>query len=248
MKKESVLRELAILAPILEDTRIRVGKLADDLKLLNEKNQVVQEKIKAIRTSMDDLDKQQNQILESIRKQASEEITSFEDQLAKLEKPISDQELEMARKRVEKCLSDENVCQTKIDSLASSRVKLLSTIETCARLRQESQSTLDEIARLEKEEAQFRLIEKGFGVNGLIALSIDDAGPEISTLCNQLLHDCFDGRFSVRLDTQKTLQNGNTRETFDVIVFDNLKGGEKALGMMSGGERVWVIESPVNGR
>ena len=242
MKKESVLRELAILAPMLEDTRIRVGKLADDLKLLNEKNQVVQEKIKAIRTSMDDLDKQQNRVLESIRKQASEEITSFEDQLAKLEKPISDQELEMARKRVEKCLSDENVCQTKIDSLASSRVKLLSTIETCARLRQESQSTLDEIARLEKEEAQFRLIEKGFGVNGLIALSIDDAGPEISTLCNQLLHDCFDGRFSVRLDTQKTLQNGNTRETFDVIVFDNLKGGEKALGMMSGGERVWVNE------
>ena len=96
--------------------------------------------------------------------------------------------------------------------------------------------------RLEKEEAQFRLIEKGFGVNGLIALSIDDAGPEISTLCNQLLHDCFDGRFSARLDTQKTLQNGNTRGTFDVIVFDNLKGGEKALGMMSGGERVWVNE------
>ncbi len=242
MKKESVLRELAILAPMLEDTRIRVGELANDLKLLNEKNQVVQEKIKAIRTSMDDLDKQQNRVLESLRKQASEEITSFEDQLAKLEKPISDQELEMARKRVEKCLSDENVCQTKIDSLASSRVKLLSTIETCARLRQESQSTLDEIARLEKEEAQFRLIEKGFGVNGLIALSIDDAGPEISTWCNQLLHDCFDGRFSVRLDTQKTLQNGNTRETFDVIVFDNLKGGEKALGMMSGGERVWVNE------
>lgn len=242
MKKESVLREWVIQAPMLKDAISRSGKLKEDVKLANGKIEVLKKKIEAIRFSLDERDKAQRIELENLRKRASDEITSFTEQLSKLEKPVAADELERARKRVEKSLADENVCQAQIDALISSRVKLLSRIETCTRLEQEGKATLDEIARFEKEEAQFRLIEKGFGVNGLIALSIDDAGPEIASMCNQLLHECFDGRFSVRLDTLKTLQNGNTRETFDVIVFDNLKGGEKTLGMMSGGERVWVNE------
>jgi exonuclease SbcC len=62
-------------------------------------------------------------------------------------------------------------------------------------------------------------------------------------VCNQLLKECFNGRFTVRLDTQSEQKNGNMKETFEVYVFDTLRPEKgKPLGMMSGGEEVLVNE------
>ncbi|WP_457832641.1 hypothetical protein, partial [Staphylococcus aureus] len=74
--------------------------------------------------------------------------------------------------------------------------------------------------QLTEEIAKWNRIAKGFGNNGLVALTIDDAGPEISSLCNRLLDECYGGRFNVRLETQKETNAGTMRETFDVRVMD----------------------------
>jgi exonuclease SbcC len=95
---------------------------------------------------------------------------------------------------------------------------------------------------LSDEIAKFKLLEKGLGNDGLIALSIDDAGPEISSLCNDLLQSDFDNRFTVRLDTQRETLAGDTRETFAIKVFDSRGGEPTSLDDMSGGEQVWVNE------
>lgn len=115
-------------------------------------------------------------------------------------------------------------------------------IETLRSTKHEAEKSHAKAEYLADEIAKWKLIEKGFGNNGLIALSIDDAGPEISSLCNGLLQECYGGRFSVRLDTQSETAAGNLRETFDVRVSDNHRGEEKSLFIMSGGERVWVNE------
>ena len=95
---------------------------------------------------------------------------------------------------------------------------------------------------LSVEAAYWVLLAKCLSNDGLIALSIDDAGPAISTLCNRLLEDCYGGRFAVQMVTQRTTQTGTVRETFEIHVTDVERGEVKPLGRMSGGEKVWVNE------
>lgn len=122
------------------------------------------------------------------------------------------------------------------------KVALLGRLEAMRALAARSEQVKAQAERLQEEIAKWKVLEKGLGNDGCVALSIDDAGPEIAAICNGLLSDCFEGRFRVRLDTQRQTQTGDTRETFDVMVFDGHRGTEKSLGDMSGGEEVLVNE------
>lgn len=122
-------------------------------------------------------------------------------------------------------------------------VVLLSKRTAMEELISKSKKTAQEAERISIEISKFKLLEKGLGNDGLIALSIDDAGPEISALCNDLFKACFDSRFSIRMETQKETHSGNLRETFKILVFDNHRGNEKDLDFVSGGENVWINEA-----
>lgn len=90
--------------------------------------------------------------------------------------------------------------------------------------------------------SQWLLLSKALGNDGIIAMSIDDAGPEISALCNSLLKDCAGGRFNISLSTQATTTAGALKEAFLINVEDTIRGEQKELGLMSGGEKVWINE------
>ena len=92
------------------------------------------------------------------------------------------------------------------------------------------------------EVALYALLQKAFGKDGIIALSIDDAGPSLAAVTNDLLLACHGPRFTVSIETQTTKANGDLGETFEVRVFDNDRGDEKPLHHMSGGQRVWINE------
>lgn len=113
-----------------------------------------------------------------------------------------------------------------------------------ARLR-DAGSVREESARLGGDIAQWRLLAKGLGRDGIVALSIDDAGPTISGIANDLLTACYGPRFSLRFDTQAETKDGRVRETFDIRVFDADRGDDKSIAKTSGGERVWLDEALV---
>lgn len=101
-----------------------------------------------------------------------------------------------------------------------------------------------EIAHLEEEIAHWSSLQKALGRDGILALSIDDAGPTLASLTNDLLLSCYGPRFSVRIDTQETVKStGNQRETFDITVFDAESDTQKSVSDMSGGERIWINEA-----
>lgn len=88
------------------------------------------------------------------------------------------------------------------------------------------------------------MLQKALGRDGILALSIDDAGPTLASLTNDLLLSCYGPRFSVRIDTQETVKStGAQKETFDVIVFDAESNTEKSVSDMSGGEKIWINEA-----
>jgi exonuclease SbcC len=99
------------------------------------------------------------------------------------------------------------------------------------------------VERLEQEIAHWTLLGKACGNDGIIALSIDDAGPTLSAYANELLLSCYGPRFTVSIRTQVETAKGEAREGFDVVVFDAETEDEKSVSTMSGGERVWINEA-----
>jgi exonuclease SbcC len=95
------------------------------------------------------------------------------------------------------------------------------------------------ITYLSDEISHWTTLEKAFGDNGIVALTIDDAGPQISSLANQLLQ-VFGGRFTVRIDTQASKASGKgEKEVFQITIIDGETNETKNILKLSGGERVW---------
>lgn len=78
------------------------------------------------------------------------------------------------------------------------------------------------------------------GMQGVIDLSIEDAGPAIAATANQLLTEAYGPRFSLRIITQREQANGRLVECFDISVIDSESGLESSILQKSGGESVWL--------
>jgi len=98
------------------------------------------------------------------------------------------------------------------------------------------------IAAVEGELGNWMLFAKCLSNDGVIALAIDDAGPVLSGLANDLLLACYGGRFTVSIKTLVETGKGEPREGFDIVVHDAESTESKSVGLMSGGERVWINE------
>jgi exonuclease SbcC len=96
------------------------------------------------------------------------------------------------------------------------------------------------IAHVENELANWNLFARCMSNDGLIALAIDDAGPALSALANDLLLSCYGPRFTVSIHTLLETAKGEQKEGFDIVVHDGDTGQSKSVGLMSGGERTFV--------
>ena len=97
-------------------------------------------------------------------------------------------------------------------------------------------------ARIEDELGNWTLFARCMSNDGLIALAIDDAGPELSALANDLLLASYGPRFTVSIQTLLETAKGDQREGFDIMVHDAESAESKCLTWMSGGERT-IIEA-----
>ena len=64
-------------------------------------------------------------------------------------------------------------------------------------------------------------LTKALGNDGVIALCIDDAGPTLASIANELLLTCYGPRFTVSITTQVETARRDLKEGFDVVVFDS---------------------------
>lgn len=101
------------------------------------------------------------------------------------------------------------------------------------------------MAHVQSELSAWNLLMRCLSLDGLVALAIDDAGPALAGLANELLLACYGSRFTVAISTQVATAKGEQREGFEIIVHDGESDESKALALMSGGERVWINEALV---
>jgi exonuclease SbcC len=85
--------------------------------------------------------------------------------------------------------------------------------------------------------ARHRSLERAFGKDGVPALLIEQALPQIESRANELLDRLSDGQMSIRFVTQaeyKDKKRGDLRETLDIQISDG--AGMRDYEMYSGGE------------
>lgn len=159
-------------------------------------------------------------------------------ELAAVPEPDTDQAVTRARERL---AAAETAVETAAAAINQASATVAQHTAEIARLRREIKQGAEITARaraLESEIADWTLL--GTALRGVIDLSIEDAGPGIAALANQLLTEAYGPRFTVRIVTQREQANGVIRECFDISVIDAETGIESSVIHKSGGEAVWI--------
>ncbi|MFC1651673.1 AAA family ATPase [Patescibacteria group bacterium] len=92
----------------------------------------------------------------------------------------------------------------------------------------------DELKELKAETKDFKLLESAFGKDGIQAMIIENAIPEIENEANLILDRMTDGQMKVELETQKEKKTGGIKESLEIKITDKL--GPRAYELFSGGE------------
>ena len=107
-------------------------------------------------------------------------------------------------------------------------------LAACDALARQKQTRLIERDRLAQDQGLYEDLRVAFSKKGVPALIIEAAIPEIEDEANALLTRITSGRMHVRFDTQRETVKGETVETLDIKIADEL--GTREYSMFSGGE------------
>ncbi|HPX95267.1 MAG TPA: SMC family ATPase [Brevefilum fermentans] len=104
-------------------------------------------------------------------------------------------------------------------------------------LKQRKSAMLEEREGLSQQIADLKQLERAFGKDGIPALLIEQALPEIETATNTLLSRLSHGRMSFNFVTQREYKDASRedlKETLDMVISDGV--GQRDYEMYSGGE------------
>jgi len=102
-------------------------------------------------------------------------------------------------------------------------------------LERRNEGVREQRASLVKRVAILTELRDAFGVNGIPAMIIEHALPELERDANRILQLLTGGRMHVRFETQRETKSGNLRETLDIIISD--EKGTRPYEGFSGGEK-----------
>lgn len=142
-----------------------------------------------------------------------------------LEKRLAD--ADQIRQRAAELRQAEHAARLRLDRAQQKRDAL------DYRARQREQLAVTQ-AKLEQDKAIYEELRLAFGKKGIPAMIIEAAIPEIERAANELLSRMTNGRMHVRFETQRENIKGETVETLDIKISDEL--GTRDYHMYSGGE------------
>ncbi|MGJ3240959.1 MAG: AAA family ATPase [Anaerolineae bacterium] len=141
--------------------------------------------------------------------------------LMKAEYEKRNQELADARTREQQKRQDVIIAEQQLKSLDNQRKR--------------QQEYEDRREQSRQQEVLYRELQLAFGKNGIPAMIIEAAIPELETAANELLGRMTNGRMHLAFNTQRAKVSGSgTIETLDIDIADEL--GTRPYEMYSGGE------------
>jgi len=191
-------------------------------------------------------------------RQAQAALKPLQDSLADLERQIAEQAAQVADLEAKKQTAESQLAALTADSddlpdlertvhdlreekiqisqrvgAAEQRIKVLDD------LRQRRETIKVERADISQRIQRLKLLEKACGRDGVQALLIEQALPDIEERANELLERLTGGQMRVSFETQRQLKSRDaTVETLDIRIIDN--AGERPYENYSGGEQFRV--------
>ncbi|MFA4015765.1 MAG: hypothetical protein RUDDFDWM_000858 [Candidatus Fervidibacterota bacterium] len=186
-------------------------------------------------------------------KQAREEAENLKVQLGRQYRMFNEglkryEELKTNIKAVEEELSAKPSVESRISELEREHKKLdgkrsqlqleigdvEGRIRECEELKQKRNKVEEELKLLRYEEQLYSILARAFGKDGIQALIIENAIPEIEREANSILSKLTHGRAHVSFELQRETLGGSLKETLDIKIADEL--GTRPYELYSGGE------------
>lgn len=137
----------------------------------------------------------------------------------------------------EKLVQEEQVLnseQTLKDNILEERGGYQSKFDQCLKLGKEKKEISKELKKSKKEQNIYEKLIVAFGKNGIQALIIENALPEIEEEANNLLAKLTNNSTQISIESLRDLKSGGIKETLDIKISDEL--GFRDYELYSGGE------------
>lgn len=238
---------LAALAPQLAEAEHSIAAAAAQLAHLAQAAQERQEQLARARGAANEALAELDRRKRAAAHDSAAQLSAIEAELVQIQPPFDMARIAGAAAQLAEAQQSLQAADAQLLEFASTEARLRAEIAAILAEAEQVAAGRAKIQRLEVEIAAWTLIGKAFGNDGIVALSIDDAGPTLAGIVNDLLLACYGSRFTVSIETQTSTAKGELREGFDILVHDGERGESKSVSVMSGGERVWINEALTRG-
>ena len=109
-----------------------------------------------------------------------------------------------------------------------------SKFDHCQKLKKEKKGIEGDLKKRKKEQGIYEKLIVAFGKNGIQALIIENVLPEIEEEANDILAKLTNNRTQISIESLRDLKSGESRETLDIKISDEL--GNRDYELYSGGE------------
>lgn len=185
--------------------------------------QLSREAITKLQTDIDQKNEQYQQLLA--------EYTSLSKEFAGL--------LPDAREKSQDIETELKDLQTQLNTLFATKGTYQAKLDALAKDAEQKDRLSTELAPKAKELVRWQTLVKAFGKNGVPALIIENAIPELERISNDILSQMSNGAHSLRFETQRDLKSKDgVAETLDIIVSD--WSGSRPYETYSGGEQLRI--------
>jgi len=120
-------------------------------------------------------------------------------------------------------------------TIVGGAMQLLAVLETQKERKQKIHADLDAFS---KEQTNFLLLEKAFGRDGVQALLMEEALPQMEMQANEILSRLSSGSMSVRFETEREYKDKKRDDKMQVldIFINDAEGVQRPYDLFSGGE------------
>lgn len=232
-------------ATAFHDAEVNLSKLSDKKNKLSDEIEaldlgITEDNLKEIRLKYKSIKSPEtlNDRLEKVNSQI-EELTSEITKLSELDNSETNAKIAAYEEKLATYEHQKKELFIEIGRLEEQKNTLIETIK-------QNEALEHQIDENKSIQAQYDVLEKAFGANGIQALELEALSPEIADITNHVLETVFGGEFKVSFQTLRIGSNGNLIEDFNILVETVSTGTVRPLEWVSGGEGTIVKEALYN--
>ena len=120
------------------------------------------------------------------------------------------------------------------ENILQDRARLESEQQRFIKIKKEEKARAKEIKEVLDQAKEYQVLASLFGKDGIQALLIEEAIPEIEQEANKLLSNLTDNKSQIFIESLRDLKKGGVRESLDIHISDS--SGIRPYEMFSGGE------------